>query len=147
MPVYTYRATAVYGSWYDGEKARGFEGHFVASLPGKITRNQVKLAKIITPIFRKRLLREHKLRVLPSQIRIRFERAEPAIVRSKLIRAEFLEMTYRGRERHAKRFLPQTFKLPKTRRRTKKRRVGKVRKSKKRCHVPTKARRRRSGRR
>jgi hypothetical protein len=117
MPVRVYRATAVYGSWYDGEKARGFEGHFIASLSGKIGANRIKLAKFITPIFRKQIFQEHKIRIPPGQIRIRFEREQLALARSNVVKAEFLKITYRGKERHAERSKPQMFKLSKPHRR------------------------------
>jgi hypothetical protein len=119
----TYRATAVYGSWYDGEKARGFEGHFVASLSGKIGANRIKLAKFITPIFQKQIFQKYALRVSPGQIRIRFEREQAAVASSRVVNAEFLEMVYRGRERHAKR-LTQIFELPKRRKHRKRRKTA-----------------------
>jgi hypothetical protein len=134
LSVRVYRATAVYGSWYDGQQARGFEGHFVTSLSGEIGANRIKFAKVITPIFQKQIYQEHKIRVSPGQIRIRFEREQPALTRSRNVRAEFLEMTYRGRERHAERFPSQLFKWPKARRRPKikKTRAARVRRRNKR---------------
>ncbi len=146
MPVRVYRATAVYGSWYDGEKARGFEGHFVASLSGKIAANRVKLAKFITPIFQKQILQQYALRVSPGQIRIRFEREQAAFARSRLVHVEFLEMTYRGRERHAKRYT-QVIELPRRRKHRKRRKTKRkhIRKSMKRKATRSRTRRRRSG--
>jgi hypothetical protein len=146
MTIRLYRITLSTGSLYDkaDQQARSFEGHFRASLRGSIRTNRKRLAGFLVPIFRRQVYRELAVRISPSRIRIGFEREQAALSPGKELSAEFLVITYHGKQHVAKRLTPQAFSLVKSRRRSRKRQVHRATKAKRR-KIRTKTRPRRIG--
>lgn len=146
MSVRLYRVTLSTGSLYDkaNREARSFEGHFKASLRGNIRRNRKRLADFLVPIFQRRLRREFGVRISRGRVRIGVEREQPSLSASRDVSAEFLVISYHGKQHVAKRLPTETFSLPKSRRRRpRKRRLRSRVRVKRRNRTRTKTRTRR----
>lgn len=104
MIIRTYRATFWTKAWYDreGRPAESLESHFKTTMSGNIRSNREKLAERGVRIFQNILLKRYRRIVPKGEIKVRFEREEPAHVSSTEIRVESREMKYRGKRVQAR---------------------------------------------
>jgi len=92
------------------QNAWSFEAHYTAALSGDIGDVRVDLADFGIPHFRRAVLRHTGLRISDDKIRVGWEREEPALTPSPDIHVDFREMTYRGRQTHARRLPPEALR-------------------------------------
>jgi hypothetical protein len=93
-----------------GQNAWSLEGHYTAALPGDIHDVRLDLADFCIPHFRRTVLRHTGQRISDDKIRVGWEREEPALTPSKEVHAEFREMSYRGKQTHARRLPPDVLR-------------------------------------
>jgi hypothetical protein len=122
MVVRVYQWTLWTGAGYDEKGVRSFEAHFKASLAGNIRRNRKRLANRAVPFFQRMFHKQYGRKLSPHKIRIRFERLEPGLASRPEAQVQPLELTFKGKMHHAKKFPPMVLNLSKYRRRTKVRR-------------------------
>ena len=93
---------------YDpGHHAWSFEGHYTAALSGDIHDVRMDLADFGVRHFRRAILRRYGLRIPEGNIRVGWEREEPALAPSRDVHVQFREMTYRGKQTYARRVPPE----------------------------------------
>ena len=105
-----YRMTLSTRGYSLGQNAWSFEAHYTAALPGDIGDVRVDLADFCIPHFRRAVLRRTGVRIPEGKIRVGWEREEPALTPSPDIHVEFREMTFRGKETHARRLPPEVLR-------------------------------------
>jgi len=86
-----------------GQNAWSFEAHYTAALSGNIHDVRLDFADFGVRHFRRTILRRYGLRIPEGNIRVGWEREEPALAPSRDVHVEFREMTYRGKQTYARR--------------------------------------------
>jgi len=98
-----YHMTLATRGYSPSQNAWSFEAHYTAALSGDIGDVRVDLADFGIPHFRGAIMRRYGLRIPEGRIRVGWEREEPALASSPDVHVEFREMTYRGKQAHARR--------------------------------------------
>jgi len=98
-----YHMTLATRGYSPSQNAWSFEAHYTAALSGDIGDVRVDLADFGIPHFRGAIMRRYGLRIPESKVRVGWEREEPALSSSPDVHVEFREMTYRGKQAHARR--------------------------------------------
>jgi hypothetical protein len=83
------------------QNAWSYEAHFTAALAGNVHNIREKLRALAIPYFQRLIRERYGQDIPPEKIRGEFEREEQALAPSPHIRIEPLEITYRGKMRHA----------------------------------------------
>lgn len=89
------------------EGAKSLECHYVAALPGDIHELRQELAEFAIEDFRNTFEELRGYKPPLGAVKVSFEAEQPALSPSSEVQVETLEMVYRGRQHHAKRFPPR----------------------------------------
>ncbi len=105
MPnVRAYRMTLSTRGYDPGRHGWSFEAHFIAALPGDIRDVREDLSDYGVTYFIREVRRLYGVSLSERNVRIGFEREEPALSASRDIRIEFRELTFRGKQQRARAF-------------------------------------------
>jgi hypothetical protein len=111
--LYKATGTHLYNTFYEkpSEGAHNLEVHCQVTLRGNIHENRQWLKDFTVQLYQRKAMELYGISFSPAEVKVRFEPEEAAFESSSYVTADFIEMTYVGKQVRSRRFPTETTAL------------------------------------